>query len=73
MAVSDVVPEVTGYQPNITLYATKYRQGDRKVFALDLSLIEIADLLPEPDPDKPTEGNRRIKESHRSRVCRVSP
>lgn len=29
-----------------------------------MSLTQIASLLPKPDPANPTEGNRRIKESH---------
>lgn len=56
--------EVTGYDPDVRFYATRYRQGGRTVFSLDLSLTQIAGLLPKPDPANPTEGNRRIKESH---------
>ena len=54
----------TGYDPNTRFYATRYQQGGRAVFALDLSLTQIADLLPAPDPSNPTEGNRQVKESH---------
>jgi DNA-sulfur modification-associated len=56
--------DVTGYDPSIRFYATRYRQGGRTVFSLDLSLTQIAGLLPAPNPANPTEGNRRIKESH---------
>jgi hypothetical protein len=56
--------EVTGYDPDVRLYATRYRQGSRTVYSLDLSLVQIAGLLPTPDPANPTEGNRRIKENH---------
>ena len=31
---------------------------------VDLSLTQIAGLLPKPDPANTTEGNRRIKEGH---------
>ena len=55
---------VTGYDPDVRFYATRYDQGGRTVFSLDLSLTQIAGLLPKPDPAHPTEGNRRIKESH---------
>jgi hypothetical protein len=55
---------VTGYDPDIRFYATRYKQGGRTVFSLDLALTQIAGLLPAPDPAHPTEGNRRIKESH---------
>lgn len=54
----------TGYDPNIRFYATRYRQGGRVVFSLDLSLTQVADLLPAPDPRNPAEGNRQVKESH---------
>lgn len=56
--------QLTGYDPDIKFYATRYRQGERTVYSLDLALTQIAELLPAPDPDNPTEGNRRIKESH---------
>lgn len=56
--------EVTGYDPDVRFFATRYKQGDRTIFSLDLSLTQIAGLLPAPNPAKPTEGNRRIKEGH---------
>jgi DNA-sulfur modification-associated len=56
--------EVTGYDPDVRFFATRYKQGGRTVFSLDLSLTQIAGLLPAPNPEKPTEGNRRVKESH---------
>lgn len=55
---------VTGYDTEDRFYATKYSQGGRKVFAIDLSLTQIAAYLPEPDVTNPTEGNRRVRESH---------
>ena len=55
---------LTGYDPDIRFYATRYRQGERTVYSVDLSLTQIAQLLPAPDPANPTEGNRRIKETH---------
>lgn len=56
--------QLTGYDPDIRFFATRYRQGERTVYSLDLSLTQIAELLPAPDPNNPTEGNRRIKEGH---------
>jgi len=56
--------DVTGYDPAVRFYATRYKQGGRTVFSLDLALTQIAGLLPAPNPANPTEGNRRIKESH---------
>jgi hypothetical protein len=55
---------MTGYDPDVRFYATRYHQGGRTVYSVDLSLTQIAELLPAPDPANPTEGNRRIKESH---------
>jgi hypothetical protein len=55
---------LTGYDPDVRFYATRYSQGERTVFSVDLSLTQIAQLLPAPDPANPTEGNRRIKEAH---------
>jgi hypothetical protein len=63
MSESEATP-VTGYDTEDRFYATKYAQGGRKVFALDLSLAQVAAYLPEPDPNTRTEGNRRIRESH---------
>jgi len=66
MAVSSVdqkgVP--SGYANEDTYYSTRYVQGGRKVYAIDLSLLNVAATLPRPDPDRPTPGNRRVKESH---------
>jgi len=56
--------DVTGYDPNVRFFATRYKQGGRMVFSLDLALTQIAGLLPAPNPANPTEGNRRVKESH---------
>lgn len=56
--------EVTGYDPDIRFFASRYKQGGRTVLSLDLSLTQIAGLLPAPNPANPTEGNRRVKESH---------
>jgi hypothetical protein len=58
------VPAVTGYASDTTLYATKYQQGGRTVFGLDLSLNQIADLIDRPDPEKLTPGNRAIRLQH---------
>lgn len=57
-------PTPTGYDPNVRFYATHYQQGERSVYSIDLSLTQIAGLLPAPNPQQPTEGNRRIKEAH---------
>jgi len=56
--------DVTGYDPEVRFFATRYKQGGRIVFSLDLALTQIAGLLPAPNAANPTEGNRRIKEGH---------
>ena len=58
------LPAATGYASTTSLYATRYRQGKRTVFALDLSLDQIADLIDRPDPEKLTPGNRAIRPKH---------
>src|SRR4051794_17847578 len=55
---------LSGYDTEDRFYATKYSQGGRQIYAIDLSLAQIAAYLPAPDPRRPTEGNRRVRESH---------
>jgi len=59
-------PEVTatGYEKEIKFYATRYKQGGRIVYALDLSLTQIVSLIPAPDPARPILGNRQIQPAH---------
>ena len=64
------VPEATGYASTTSLYATKYKQGGRTVFGLDLSLDQIADLIDKPDPEKLTPGNRAIRPKHAADFAR---
>jgi hypothetical protein len=56
--------QMTGYDTEDRYYATRYPQGGRDVFAIDLPLDVVAATMPRPDPTKPTPGNRRVKESH---------
>lgn len=64
MKENTAAASLTGYDPDVRLFATRYQQGLRRVYAVDLSLTQIAGLLPAPNPQQPTEGNRRIKEAH---------
>ncbi len=64
MTSSAPIPTVTGYDTEDRFYATRYWQGGRRVYSIDLSLAQVAALLPAPDPNNPTEGNRRVRESH---------
>lgn len=55
---------VTGYESEVRFFATHYKQGGRTVYSLDLSVAQIVNLLPAPDPDRPSPGNRRITPQH---------
>jgi len=55
---------VTGYDPDLKFWATRYKQGERTVFSMDLSLAEIASLVPAPDPNVVMPGNRAITVPH---------
>lgn len=55
---------LSGYDTEDRFYATRYTQGARRVYSLDLSLAQVASYLPAPDPTRPTEGNRRVREGH---------
>lgn len=55
---------VTGYDSHDRYFASRYIQGGRVVYSIDLSLAAVAALLPRPDPDRPTPGNRRVKLAH---------
>lgn len=56
--------ELTGYSNSDVYLATRYRQGNRDVFCIDLGLDQVTNLVREPDPDLPTEANRRIDLAH---------
>lgn len=55
---------VTGYSSHDEFFASSYLQGQRRVYGIDLTPTEIAAYLPKPDPDHPTEGNRRVRKAH---------
>lgn len=63
-APSKTTIAVTGYESEVRFFATRYKQGGRTVYSLDLSVAQIVSLLPEPDPDRPQPGNRRIQPQH---------
>lgn len=58
------LPEVSGYTNETTLYASRYKQGGRTVYGLDMSLAQIADLIGRPDPNATSPGNRQIRPAH---------
>lgn len=55
---------ISGYATHDEFYASRYPQGLRRVYGIDLTPAEIAAFLPKPDPDHPTEGNRRVRKAH---------
>lgn len=63
-AKAPVLPEVTGYDTNLSFYASRFTQGGRTVYSLDLSPNQVMALIPKPNPDVPTPGNRRIRPKH---------
>ena len=56
--------EITGYATHDKFFATRFVQGKRRVYGIELTPTEIAAYLPKPDPEKPTEGNRRVRKAH---------
>jgi hypothetical protein len=57
-------PEMTGYDTEDRYYASRYKQGGRTTYTLELPLAVITQTVPKPDPNKLTEGNRKINDAH---------
>lgn len=55
---------LTGYDTHDRYFASRFGQGSRKVYSLDLPLAAVPSTLPRPDPDNPTPGNRRVDPKH---------
>jgi hypothetical protein len=55
---------ISGYATHDEFYASRYQQGLRKIYGIDLTPAEVAAYLPKPDPERPTEGNRRVRKAH---------
>lgn len=60
------LPAATGYNTTEVYYGTCFTQGGRTNYLLDLSLLQIISLVPRPNPNTPTVGNRRITPKHAS-------
>jgi hypothetical protein len=54
----------TGYGAMDQFWATRFRQGERLIYSIELSLMELTAYIREPNPDHPQEGNRRIVPAH---------
>ena len=63
--VTEQVPErLSGYDTEDVYLATRYTQGGRQVYMIDLSIPQLVGTLPRPNPDLKLEGNRRITVKH---------
>lgn len=58
------VTGVTGVTQADRFLATRYTQGGRIVYSVDVPLDLIPQIIPVPDPTRPTPGNRRVNERH---------
>ncbi len=58
------ISSVTGMNTPFRFVATRYLQGGRVTYSVDLPLEQVPDVLPMPDPARPTPGNRRVNEIH---------
>ena len=58
------LPDPSGYSIDDDYFANRYHQGGRVVYSVDLSIPQLVQTLPEPDPDVQQPGNRRITLSH---------
>ena len=66
MTIDAAIPnmDLSGYNTEDTYLATRFIQGGRTTFSIDLSLEQLANTVTRPDPDQPTEGNRKIVIRH---------
>lgn len=60
----------TGYDTADRFFATRYAQGGRTAFGIDLSLDQVASYLRRPDPGVVAEGNRKIRLNHAEAFAR---
>jgi hypothetical protein len=63
-AVPEETPTLTGYATDVTLFASRYKQGGRTVYSLDLSPSQITSIVTEPDINAVSPGNRAIRPAH---------
>ncbi len=65
MVVPAEAPErLSGYDTEDEYLATRYTQGGRHVYTIDLSIPQLVGTLPRPDPEVKLPGNRRINLPH---------
>ena len=74
MSTTEPIP--SGYASGDQYFATRYRQGERTVFSIDLSPAQITATIKRPDPTRPTRTNRAISSMHATdfaRYLRTTP
>ncbi|MGH7641950.1 MAG: DNA sulfur modification protein DndB [Candidatus Dormibacteria bacterium] len=59
----------SGYSTEDSYFATRFMQGTRVVYSLELALEVAAASLPRPDPHHPMPGNRRVNANHAHRFA----
>jgi hypothetical protein len=59
VTVTDLPPGLGGARP-IPLPATRYRQGGRTQYHVNLPLGQVTTLIRRPDPSRPLPGNRKV-------------
>lgn len=64
MVTEEVRSGLSGYDTEDVYLATRYTQGGRQVYTIDLSIPQLVATLPRPNPDLKIEGNRRITAPH---------
>ena len=64
MTLADPQSIPSGYASGDQYFATKYQQGGRTVYSIDLSPAQITATIKRPDPDRPTRTNREINARH---------
>lgn len=63
-------PTPAGYSTDKELYASRYRQGGRTVYAVAMTPAQIASVVKKPDPSAANPGNRRIRPDHAQAFAR---
>ena len=60
----DDIGELSGYSEADQYLATRFKQGGRDVYCIDLSVPQLVATLPKPNPDQTLDANRKINLPH---------
>lgn len=58
------IGELSGYSEADRYLATRFKQGGRDVYCIDLSVPQLVATLPKPNPEQTLDANRRIDPRH---------